>query len=50
MRPDVGEAFDRMAAAARKDGITLIITSVYRSDATHNLLKLHRHSLAGAAA
>jgi hypothetical protein len=33
MRPDVAEAFDRMAAAARRDGIQLVITSGYRSDA-----------------
>jgi hypothetical protein len=33
MRPDVAAAFDRMAAAARHDGISLIITSAYRSDA-----------------
>ncbi|MFL5871185.1 MAG: transglycosylase SLT domain-containing protein [Solirubrobacterales bacterium] len=33
MRPDVGLAFDRMAAAARAAGISLIINSAYRSDA-----------------
>jgi LAS superfamily LD-carboxypeptidase LdcB len=33
MRPDVAEAFDRMAAAARRDGISLSITSAFRSDA-----------------
>ena len=33
MRPDVAEAFDRMAAAAAPDGIGLIITSAFRSDA-----------------
>jgi hypothetical protein len=33
MRPDVALAFDRMAAAARRDGISLIVTSGYRSDA-----------------
>lgn len=32
MRPDVALAFDRMAAAARDDGIFLIISSGYRSD------------------
>jgi hypothetical protein len=32
MRPDVARAFDRMAAAARRDGIYLIVTSGYRSD------------------
>jgi LAS superfamily LD-carboxypeptidase LdcB len=33
MRPDVARAFDRMAAAARRDGIYLIVVSGYRSDA-----------------
>jgi soluble lytic murein transglycosylase-like protein len=33
MRPDVALAFDRMAAAARADGVELIITSAFRSDA-----------------
>ncbi len=33
MRPDVAQAFDRMEAAARKDGISLTITSAFRSDA-----------------
>jgi Transglycosylase SLT domain/D-alanyl-D-alanine carboxypeptidase/Putative Flp pilus-assembly TadE/G-like len=33
MRPDVAAAFDGMAAAARRDGIGLVITSAYRSDA-----------------
>ncbi len=33
MRPDVAEAFDRMAAAARRDGVVLSITSAFRSDA-----------------
>ncbi len=33
MRPDVALAFDRMAAAARADGVTLTIASGYRSDA-----------------
>jgi hypothetical protein len=33
MRPDVAEAFDRMAAAAQKDGISLVINSAFRSDA-----------------
>jgi hypothetical protein len=33
MRPDIALAFDRMAAAARRDGIALIVTSGYRSDA-----------------
>jgi hypothetical protein len=33
MRPDVADAFDRMAAAAAADGIGLIISSAFRSDA-----------------
>src|SRR3954471_24808793 len=33
MRPDTAAAFDRMAAAARRAGIQLSITSAYRSDA-----------------
>ncbi len=33
MRPDVALAFDRMAAAARADGIVLTVTSGFRSDA-----------------
>jgi Transglycosylase SLT domain/D-alanyl-D-alanine carboxypeptidase/Putative Flp pilus-assembly TadE/G-like len=34
MRPDVARAFDRMAAAARREaGLALLITSGYRSDA-----------------
>jgi transglycosylase-like protein with SLT domain/D-alanyl-D-alanine carboxypeptidase-like protein len=33
MRPDVAAAFDRMAAAARLDGIYLSVTSAFRSDA-----------------
>ncbi|CAN5506294.1 hypothetical protein BH20ACT18_BH20ACT18_07610 [soil metagenome] len=33
MRPDVAAAFDRMAAAARRDGLALSITSAFRSDA-----------------
>ena len=33
MRPDVAEAFDRMAAAARRAGVSLAITSAFRSDA-----------------
>ena len=34
MRPDVARAFDRMAAAARKEsGLSLLVTSGYRSDA-----------------
>jgi hypothetical protein len=33
MRPDVALAFDRMERAARDDGIALIVTSGFRSDA-----------------
>jgi hypothetical protein len=33
MRPDVARAFDRIEAAARADGVRLIVTSGYRSDA-----------------
>ena len=34
MRPDVAQAFDRMAAAAREEaGLFLSVTSAFRSDA-----------------
>ncbi len=33
MRPDVALAFDRLAKTARRAGISLVITSAYRSDA-----------------
>jgi LAS superfamily LD-carboxypeptidase LdcB len=33
MRPDVAAAFDRLDAAARREGVTLLINSAYRSDA-----------------
>jgi D-alanyl-D-alanine carboxypeptidase len=33
MRPDVGAAFDRMAAAASRDGLILVVNSGFRSDA-----------------
>ena len=33
MRPDVAHAFDRMAAAARRGGVVLSVTSGFRSDA-----------------
>lgn len=33
MRPDVGTAFDRMAAAAARDDVTLVVNSGFRSDA-----------------
>ncbi len=32
MRPDVAQAFDRMAAVARSDGIALVIASAFRPD------------------
>jgi hypothetical protein len=38
MRPDVAEAFDRMAAAARGDGVDLIVTSGFRTDAEQAVL------------
>ena len=38
MRPDVALAFDRMERAARADGVALIITSAYRSDAEQAVL------------
>jgi soluble lytic murein transglycosylase-like protein len=38
MRPDVAQAFDRMAAAARDDGIALVITSAFRTDAQQAVL------------
>jgi hypothetical protein len=38
MRPDVATAFDRMEHAARAGGVSLIITSGYRSDAEQAIL------------
>jgi hypothetical protein len=38
MRPDVARAFDRMERAARADGVALVITSGYRSDAEQAVL------------
>jgi hypothetical protein len=38
MRPDVAQAFDRMAAAARGAGLTLLVTSAFRSDAEQAVL------------
>lgn len=32
MRPDVAAAFDRMAAAASRDGVALVVSSGFRSD------------------
>jgi len=38
MRPDVALAFDRMAAAAARDGVSLTIASAFRSDAEQAVL------------
>ena len=38
MRPDVAAAFDRMAAAARADGVALLINDGFRSDAEQAVL------------
>jgi soluble lytic murein transglycosylase-like protein len=38
MRPDVAQAFDRMERAARADGVALLVTSAYRSDAEQAVL------------
>lgn len=38
MRPDVAIAFDRMNAAARSDGLSLVIVSGFRSDAEQAVL------------
>jgi transglycosylase-like protein with SLT domain/D-alanyl-D-alanine carboxypeptidase-like protein len=38
MRPDVAAAFDRMAAAARAAGISLLVVSGFRSDAEQAVL------------
>jgi Transglycosylase SLT domain/D-alanyl-D-alanine carboxypeptidase/Putative Flp pilus-assembly TadE/G-like len=38
MRPDVAQGFDRMAAAARSDGVHLVISSGFRSDAEQAIL------------
>jgi Transglycosylase SLT domain/D-alanyl-D-alanine carboxypeptidase len=38
MRPDVALAFDRMEQAARADGVTLLVSSGYRSDAEQAVL------------
>jgi len=38
MRPDVAQAFDRMARAAAADGIALVIGSAFRSDAEQAVL------------
>ena len=33
MRPDTAQAFDRLSAAARADGVSLIVVSAFRSNA-----------------
>lgn len=38
MRPDAAEAFDRMAAAAGADGVSLLVVSGFRSDAEQAVL------------
>lgn len=38
MRPDVAQAFDRLADAARADGVALLVTSAFRSDAEQAVL------------
>jgi hypothetical protein len=38
MRPDTAQGFDRLAAAARAEGISLIVVSAYRSDAEQAIL------------
>src|SRR5690606_17992013 len=42
MRPDVARAFDRMEAAARADGVALIVTSGFRSNAEQAALFAQR--------
>jgi transglycosylase-like protein with SLT domain/D-alanyl-D-alanine carboxypeptidase-like protein len=38
MRPDVARAFDRMAAAAAADGVHLVVTSAFRTNAEQAVL------------
>ena len=38
MRPDVARAFDRMQAAARQDGLSLVVVSGFRSNAEQAVL------------
>src|SRR5918996_101553 len=38
MRPDVAAAFDRMSAAAARDGVALTVNSGFRSDAEQAML------------
>ncbi|CAA9473182.1 MAG: hypothetical protein AVDCRST_MAG38-1458 [uncultured Solirubrobacteraceae bacterium] len=42
MRPDVAMAFDRLSAAARGDGVPLVINSGFRSDAEQAVLFARR--------
>ena len=42
MRPDVAQAFDRMQAAARDDGVALVIVSAFRTDAEQAVLFARR--------
>src|SRR4051812_29143166 len=42
IRPDVAQAFDRMAAAARADGVQLLVNSGFRSDAEQAILFARR--------
>jgi hypothetical protein len=42
MRPDVALAFDRMAQAARRDGVHLVVSSGFRSDAEQAILFARR--------
>jgi soluble lytic murein transglycosylase-like protein len=42
MRPDVAQAFDRMAAAARASGVALVIASAFRSNAEQAALFAQR--------
>jgi soluble lytic murein transglycosylase-like protein len=42
MRPDVARAFDRMERAARADGVALLVTSAFRTDAEQAVLFARR--------
>lgn len=42
MRPDVAAAFDRMQAAARRDGVSLVVVSGFRSNAEQAVLFARR--------
>ncbi len=51
MRPDVAAAFDRMAAAARAAGVSLVVNSAFRSDAEQAaLFAAHPDPTLGGAA